>query len=100
MGWGGSGPFGGQGTLQVNSQLVPVPMTGQFYPSLAAAPFYKGSGQISPTLPLNMMSAGGTDSSVAAATANPWSFTDSPLPIAVGALIVGMLGLRYIHWRG
>jgi hypothetical protein len=30
---------------------------------------------------------------------NPFSFVQSPLIIAVAALIIGLLGLRYIHWR-
>jgi hypothetical protein len=33
------------------------------------------------------------------AAANPFSFVQSPLIIAVAALVIGLLGLRYIHWR-
>lgn len=88
------------GSLQVNSQLIPVPMSSAFYPTLAGAPFYKGSGQPPATIPLNMSSAGGTDQTASIAASNPFSFTQSPLPIALGALVIGMIGLRYIHWRG
>ena len=87
------------GTLQVNSQLVPVPMSSAFYPSAASAPFYRGSGQPPLTIPMQGMQSAG-DMAAQNAAANPWSFSASPLPIAVIALIVGLLGLRYIHWRG
>lgn len=94
-------PLSGNGTLVANGQILPVPMSGQFYPSLASAPMYKGSGQPPPTVPLNYMqgSGGAGDAAAAKAASNPWSPTQSPLPIAVFALVVGILGLRYIHWR-
>jgi len=99
------------GTLQVNSQMVPAPMASAFYPSMAMAPTYTGSGQGPATLPLNYSSMGspgggsaytngGTSAQAALAGQNPFSFTQSPLPIAVAAFIIGILGLRYIHWRG
>ena len=88
------------GTMQVNSQLIPVPMSNAFYPSYASAPFYKGSGQPPPTIPLNYMSRNGTDYTSQMAANNPFSFTQSPLIIAVAALVIGLLGLRYVHWRG
>lgn len=91
----------GNGSLVVNGQIVGVPMSGQFFPPLASAPFYKGSGQPPPTVPLNYMPNAGSmnDASAQAAGDNPFSFVQSPLIIAVAALIIGLLGLRYIHWR-
>lgn len=95
-------PITGNGSLVVNGQIVPVPMSGQFMPPLASAPFYKGSGQPPPTVPLNYMQGSGmaSDASAAKAAANPWSPTQSPVIIALVALIIGILGLRYVHWRG
>lgn len=94
-------PSSGSGSLTVNGQIVPVPMSGQFFPPLASAPFYKGSGQPPPTVPLNFMQGSGamSDAGAASAIQNPWSFTKSPVVIALVALVVGILGLRYIHWR-
>jgi hypothetical protein len=91
----------GNGSMVVNGQILPVPMSGQFFPPLASAPFYKGQGQPPPTVPLNYMqgSSGMNDASAKAAADNPFSFVQSPLVIAVGALVIGLLGLRYIHWR-
>ena len=91
--------LGSAGTLPVNSQLIPAPMASAFYPGAAEMPIYRGSGQAPPTVPLNYMSASGSDAKAIAAASNPWSPIDSPLPWAIGALVVGMLGLRYIHWR-
>lgn len=92
--------YGGSGSMSVNGQLVNVPMSSSFFPSAAAAPYYKGSGQSPPTIPLSYSSGNGSTSTQAAmAAANPFSFTQSPLMIAVIALVVGVLGLRYVHWR-
>lgn len=91
----------GNGSMVANGQIVGVPMGLQFFPNLAAAPFYKGSGQPAPTVPINYITGtpGSTGGMSAAAAANPFSFTQSPLIIAILFLIVGILGLRYIHWR-
>lgn len=91
----------GNGSLVINGQIIPVPMGGQFYPAMASAPFYKGSGQPPPTLPVNYMQGTGGPDAQAAATAagNPWSPTLSPLIIAIVALVVGIVGLRLVHWR-
>lgn len=97
-------PQGGNmnnGTLTVNGQIIGVPMSGQFFPSMASAPFYKGSGQPPPTVPLNylqnpvQMNAAGAD----AAAGDPWNPTVSPLVWSIGAVVVGILWLRFIHWR-
>lgn len=89
------------GSLNVNGQLVPVPMSGAFYPSYAEGGVYRGTGQGPATVPLSYMQGDTGGSSVSAtAAANPFHPTLSPLWMAVFALIIGMLGLRYIHWSG
>jgi hypothetical protein len=95
-------PSWGNGSLVTNGQIVPVPMMGQFFPSMASAPFYAGNGQPPPTVPINFMSSasGSANGNAPAASSNPFSFTQSPLLISVIALVVGIAGLRYIHWRG
>lgn len=89
----------GAGTLAVNNQLVPAPMDGAFYPSGFAYPYYKGNGQGPATVPI-MGASNGTDAQASAAAAAPFDFAQSPLPWAIIFLIVGIMGLRYIHWRG
>lgn len=92
--------YGGSGSMSVNGQLVSVPMSNSFFPSTAAAPYYKGSGQPPATIPLSYNSgSSSTTSQAAMAASNPFSFTQSPLIIAIAALIIGILGLRYVHWR-
>lgn len=92
--------YGGNGTLSVNGQIVPMPMSNAYYPNTASAPFYTGSGQGPATIPLSYTSSSSPTSAIASAAAsNPFSFTQSPLVISVAALVIGILGLRYIHWR-
>jgi hypothetical protein len=93
----------GNGSMTVNGGLFPVPMSNAFYPNLASAPMYKGSGQPPPTVPLSYMQGSGSmaqDQTTKAAMSSPFSFTQSPLIMAVLALAIGLLGLRYVHWRG
>lgn len=92
-------PVSGNGSMVVNGQIVPVPMTGQFFPSFASAPFYKGNGQGPPTVPINTSASGSDMQAAQVASNNPFSFTLSPLIIAALALVIGILGLRYVHWR-
>jgi hypothetical protein len=93
--------LGSAGSMNMNGQLVAAPMSGAFYPSGAQAASYTGNGQGPATIPLNYMGSNSTTSSTgAAAAANPFNPAVSPLWISIFALIVGMLGLRYIHWRG
>lgn len=91
-------PMAGNGTMAVNSQLVSVPMLGQFFPNTALAPYYKGNGQPPPTIPLNYSATNGGDMSANIAAANPWSVTQSPLPILIIALVIGLVWLRVVHW--
>jgi hypothetical protein len=95
-------PDGGNGSLTVNGQILQVPMSSAFYPSNAQAPYYNGSGQPPPTIPLNYLAGGGAINQQQASTAAsmPFNPAQSPLIISVAALIIGVLGLRYVHWRG
>jgi len=88
------------GTLYSNNQIIPAPMSSAYYPDVSQYPYFKGSGQGPATIPLNYGGSGGTAGASATAAASPFSFTQSPLIISVAALIIGMWGLRYIHWRG
>lgn len=99
--------YGYQGSMGINNQLVAVPMSGAYYPDLAAVPFYRGSGQGPPTIPLNYGGAPGGASAVdishqeaQVASANPFDFFQSPLIIAMLSFVGGMALLRYVHWRG
>lgn len=95
------GGFGGNGSYVTNGQIIAAPMGGQFFPTTAAYPAYKGNGQPPPTIPINYMSGGGYSGSTLSATAaaNPLNFQLSPVIMALLALIIGLAGLRWIHWR-
>src|SRR5437868_2360488 len=90
----------GNGSMVTNGQIVSVPMLGQFFPNLAQAPIYKGSGQPPPTIPINYMNNLGNSvtSGSDIAAANPWSLTQSPLPILIVAMVIGYFLLRYVHF--
>lgn len=45
-------------------------------------------------------SSGGANTAHAqAAAAHPWNIAISPVPMAIIFLVVGLVGLRLIHWR-
>lgn len=91
------------GTLYTNNQIVPAPMTSAYYPDGSQYPYYKGSGQGPATVPLNYMGGAGgnaTNGEAANAAAMPFSIIHSPVIWAIIFLLVGVAGLRYIHWRG
>lgn len=91
-------PMSGNGSAAVNSQLLNFPMIGAFFPNTASTPYYKGNGQPPPTIPISYSSQDSTGNS-SVASANPWSPQVSPLPWVIGALLGGMLLLRFVHWR-
>lgn len=90
------------GTLYVNNQIVPAPQSQAFFPSGQQYPYYHGTGQGPATVPLNYMGGGsnGTEGEAANASAMPFSIVHSPVIWAIIFLIVGISGLRYVHWRG
>lgn len=97
------------GSSVVNGQLVPNFTWRAMAPSQAAAPYWYGNGSKPATLagfgsnPSVLSSAsgvgGGSLSVSPGAVDNPWSLRESPVPWAILFLVVGVLGLRYIHWR-
>lgn len=94
-------PNGPNGSLVTNGQIIPSPMDSAYFPEMASAPFYRGNGQPPPTVPLNFVSSANmVDQSANMAASDPFNFTQSPVIIAILALVIGILGLRYVHWRG
>lgn len=97
------------GSSVVNGQLVSNYTWSAMKPSQAAAPYYVGNGVKPRTLMgfgmgssgLAGTGIGGGGGSAASmdAIAAPWSPRASPVPWAIGFLIIGILGLRHIHWR-
>jgi hypothetical protein len=86
----------------INGQLVAL------RPQYAISPIAYGAALSTkqapiPTIPPAYSStpdqSGMGNASGSAAQAFPFSFTKSPLPIAVIFLVVGLLGLRFIHWH-
>lgn len=100
------------GSSVVNGQLVNNYTWSAMKPSQAAAPYYAGNGMKPRTLmgygmgrtglAGSAMGGGGASYSSGGgdAVAMPWSPRYSPVPWAIGFLIVGILGLRHVHWRG
>jgi hypothetical protein len=93
---GAYAPMSGNGSMVTNGQIVGVPMLGQFFPSMASAPFYSGNGQGPPTIPVNYI---GNRSGISSAPLSAMSPTQGPVWITIAAIVIGILGLRYIHWR-
>jgi hypothetical protein len=98
---------GGQtvyGSSIENGQLVPTLMAGQVFPSEAYVPYYAGRGAPTPTLPgVNLGNATGNvtaASSASDAGTDPWNAQKSPVIWAIGFIIVGIIGLRFIHFQG
>jgi hypothetical protein len=99
------------GSQPINGQLVPELTATQIFPSNAFVPYYQGRASFTPTLPPPIQYGQGTamdpytsglmgGGSSMAAIQDPFNPTKSPVLWAVGFLIIGMLGLRHIHWRG
>lgn len=91
----------GSGTY--NGQMTPVLQGYAFIPNIAAGPSLRGSARPPATIPSGVGSnvgvSSGAGATVSGAGANPGSPARSPLPVLVGSLIVGLLILRYVHWR-
>ena len=98
------------GSQPINGQLVPELTATQMFPSPAYVPYAQGRGAATPTLPppVNFFTGGNnpyttgleTSSNAAAAAAQPFNPVVSPVIWALVFLIVGVLGLRDVHWRG
>lgn len=100
------------GSSVVNGQLVTNYTWSAMKPSQAAAPYYQGNG----VKPRTLMGYGAGRAGLAGtgiggggtgsmddggdAAAAPWNPKVSPVPWAIAFLVVGILGLRHVHWRG
>lgn len=85
------GPIVNVGTAAVNT----VP------PSIGAGGGMVGGAGVATSSGDITNNSGGTNTAHAAlAAANPWNFAVSPIPMAIIFLVVGLVGLRMIHWRG
>jgi hypothetical protein len=84
----------------INGQLVTIRNRDTYFP-VGYVPIAQRVPNITPTVPPMISGVGGATGidSMAAASANPWSLFHSPLPWAIGMLVIGLLGLRLIHWR-
>lgn len=90
----------GPNTSVINGQRVP------FFPDRSITPVAyvpvapQGVAQTYPTLPGIVGNPVGNDAGNASQAVNdPFSIRQSPLPWAIGFLVVGLLGLRLVHWR-
>jgi hypothetical protein len=86
------------GTRIINGQQVPVLMSsGSLQPPAASGPTFRGPGQ-SPlaTIP----KPGGGAVSTVGGNAGAISFTPVTMLVLAAMFVLGVLGLRYIHWRG
>lgn len=98
------------GSQPINGQLVPELTATQMFPSQAYVPYAQGRGSATPTLPPPVSFFNGghnpyttgleTSSEASQAAGDPFNPTVSPVLWALGFLIIGILGLRYVHWRG
>lgn len=99
------------GSSVTNGQLVPNLTYRQMFPSQAAAPYMYGNGSkpatlagFAPQMGAPMSTASGSGVGIGGGPGSgyegdPWSPTNSPLPWAIGFLVIGFIGLRHIHWR-
>lgn len=106
----------GYGSVGVNDQLVPVPVKAAYSP-MALGPAYTGPAMwprqgvynLPPVLPsadlqgtMPPQAWGQTTGDGATLGEEPhsaFSLTKSPLWWGLGALVIGFLMLRYIHWK-
>lgn len=104
----------GADSVVVNGQLLTQPQ-GYMYSPPNFGPQTLGVPNISPAYPPfqgqamtntpgsesvgGYGTAGNNSVMTATAGANPWSPKVSPLPWAIAALVIGLAGLHFFHWR-
>lgn len=107
----------GYGTDDINGQMVPVRTLDGYKPMTYGPVVNVGTAAVS-AVPPSLGAAGGTingqytpegdivngsgtaNNAAAAVAANkPWNIALSPVPMALIFLAVGLLGLRFVHWR-
>ena len=97
--FGSSSPSGFPVTYSskvVNGQLIPVFELQALTSGNAVGPIYNGAAASPATVPPNASTGGRANSGSAASS--PFSLRNSAVPILLIMLIVGVLGLRYVHW--
>lgn len=91
------------GSAGVNDQLIPVFQGSGLWGLNAVGPTFHGTGQRPPqSIPTGVTSPVSTASAtpgVAMAQTTSRGNQTMLLVLAAGAFIVGLIGLRYIHWR-
>lgn len=80
----------------VNGQLITL-VRGDAYRPTAYQGTFLGGNTPPPTLPSGIM-GDATAANAAAASANPWSWQDSPLPWALVFLVISLV-ILHIHFR-
>jgi len=106
----------GYGSDDINGQMVGVKTSDAYHPrvfgpivnvtasSVSAVPpslgagggvvgGYNGSGDVTDN------SGGSNLAAAQAAATHPWDLAMSPVPMALIFLVVGLVGLRVVHWR-
>ena len=97
----GSSPSGFPVTYSskiVNGQLIPVFELQALTSGNAVGPIYNGGAASPATVPPNASTGGKAAGAGGTAAASPFSLRNSAVPFLLIMLIVGVLGLRYVHW--
>ena len=96
--WGPTpGQAGGFAPLPV---IPPAVNSGSFGIMGAQAPGYTaGLGGASSSAHVGSGGAGGNADAAGVAGLYPWNWKLSPLPLAIIFLLVGIIGLRLVHWK-
>lgn len=87
------------GTDGVNSQQVTGPIVSYYAPSAGLGPILRGTGPDAalPTIPL---ARGGSVNTATGYQDNSVPLSPMAWLVLAGMFIVGLLGMRYVHWRG
>lgn len=108
----------GYGSDAINGQLVAVRTMDGYKPITVGPVLSVGTAAVS-AVPPSLGAGGGTiggvytnegdiistsgtanNANAAMAANKPFSFIQSPIPMAIIMLVVGLVGLRVVHWRG
>lgn len=95
-------PFNTYGSMTIDGTLQGVYESPGLYPGNAPAPYIYGRGAPPPTISMNAGADVGQVASgdVQLAVENPFHPVHSPVLWAVAFIIIGLVGLRHVHWRG
>src|SRR5262249_18712201 len=92
------------GSVGANYELVPAVNWYSSAPHNAYGPSLRGGPRGPQTIPTGVGASfdasGAASAGTSSASNQPWSFGSSGLPLLLIMLVIGLLGLRYIHWRG